>query len=109
LFPRFLVAAASAVLVAAGCGGVDEAERQAAVVAARALYEKERLAGTDLSRGPCLANPLPPPNENWVADVAHEPRRAVDDDPANQCSAYRDGEAEHFVELDTEGRLIRAE
>jgi hypothetical protein len=36
-----------------------------------------------------LANPLPPPNENAVADVAHEPRRAVADDSANRCSACR--------------------
>jgi hypothetical protein len=104
-----LVSVAGAVVLAAGCGGVDEAERQAAIGAARAVYEKERLAGKDFSSGPCLANPLPPPNENWVADVAHDPRRPVDDDPANQCSAYRDGRADHFVELDPDGRLIRAE
>jgi hypothetical protein len=107
---RSLVGCLSAVaVVAAGCGGVDEAERQAAIAAARGVYEKERLAGTDFSRGPCLANPLPSPNADWVADVAHDPRRDVDDDPANQCSAYREGRAEHFVELDPDGRLIRAE
>ncbi len=106
---RALVCASAALFVATGCGGVDEAERQAAIGAARAEYERERLAGTDFSRGPCIANPLPAPNANWVADVAHDPRQDVDDDPANQCSAYRDGEAEHFVELDPDGRLIRAE
>jgi hypothetical protein len=106
---RRLVAVLALTAVATACGGVDEAERQAAIAAARAVYEKERLAGVDFSRGPCLANPLPPPSADWVADVAHEPRRDVDDDPANQCSAYREGEAEHFVELDPDGRLIRAE
>ncbi len=100
-----------AVLVAvlAGCGGVDEAEKDAAIAAARAAYEKERLEGGDLKRGPCIANPLPAPTSDWVADIAHDPRRPVDDDPANQCSAYREGKAEHFVELDPDGNLIRAE
>ena len=93
----------------AGCGGVDEAEKDAAVAAGRAAYEKERLAGADLERGPCLADPLPAPASNWVADVAHDPRRPGDDDPANQCSAYREGKAEHFVELDPDGNVIRAE
>ncbi len=91
----------------AGCGGVDEAEKDAAIAAARAAYEKERIAGTDFRRGPCIANPLPAPS-NWVADVAHDPRRPVDDDPANQCSAYREGQADHFVELDPDGNVIRA-
>jgi type II secretory pathway pseudopilin PulG len=104
-----LLGVVSAVLLVGGCGGVDEAEREAAIAAARAVYEKERLAGRDFSRGPCLANPLPPPAENWVVDVAHEPRRAVDDEPANQCFAYREDRAEHFVELDPNGDLIRAE
>jgi hypothetical protein len=106
---RLLLCASGVAVLAAGCGGVDEAERQAAIVAARAVYEKERLAGRDFSGGPCLANPLPAPNAEWVVDVAHEPRRDVDDDPANQCSAYREGEADHFVELDPDGELIRAE
>jgi hypothetical protein len=96
-------------LAAPGCGGVDEAERQAAIAAAKAVYEKARLEGTDFSRGPCIADPLPAPNSNWVADVAHDPRRDVDDDPSNQCSSYRKGDADHFVELDPQGNVIRAE
>jgi hypothetical protein len=57
-----------------------------------------------MSRGPCLGVIKP----GWVADVAHDPRRAVDDEPENQCRAYREGEAEHFVELDPEGRYLRS-
>jgi hypothetical protein len=60
----------------------------------------------DLSAGPCLSNNLIP---DWVADIAHNPRQAVDDLPANQCSAYREGQAHHFVELDLDGNLIRAQ
>jgi hypothetical protein len=81
--------------VLAGCGGANEAEEEAAVAAARAAYVKAKAEGEDLSSGPCLGTIM----ANWVADVAHDPRQAVDDRPENQCEAYRSGEAEHFVEL----------
>ena len=86
--------------------GVDDAEREAAVVAAKAAYAKAKLEGVDLERGPCIAEELLP---GWVADIAHDPRRDADDDPENQCTRYRDGLAGHFVELDPDGNLIRAE
>jgi hypothetical protein len=99
------------VMLAGGCAATGEAEEEGvkatAITAAKAAYEKARLEGRDLSKGPCIADPLPVPN--WVADIAHDPRQPVDDDPANQCSTYRSGEAEHFVELDPEGNVIRAE
>jgi hypothetical protein len=44
-----------------------------------------------------------------VADIAHDPRLPLDDDPANQCQRYRNGEAHHFVELDENGQLIKAQ
>jgi hypothetical protein len=92
--------------LAAGCGGgSDDGERDRAIVAARVAYEEEAAAGTDFADGPCLGVVL----ENWVADVAHDPRQEVDDRPENQCEAFRSGEADHFVELDPDGELIRAE
>ena len=106
---RLAAAACLAAALLAGCGGVDDAERAAAIAAAEAVYAKERAADRDFSKGPCLADPLPAPSDDWVVDIAHDPRRAVDDDAANQCSAYRRGEAHHFVELDPDGGLIRAE
>jgi hypothetical protein len=92
--------------LAAGCGGggSDDGERERAIAAAHVAYE-EAAAGTDFADGPCLGVVL----DNWVADVAHDPRQEVDDRPENQCEAYRSGEAEHFVELDPEGELIRAQ
>ena len=102
---RTLVLAAVAALVLAGCGGADDAEEEAAIAAARAAYVKAKAEGEDLSSGPCLGTILP----NWVADVAHDPRQDVDDRPEDQCEAYRSGEAEHFVELDPDGNVIRAE
>jgi hypothetical protein len=100
------VALVTALVLAAGCGGgPSEAERNAAVAAAHDAYDEALEQGVDMSSGPCLGEIV----ENWVADVAHEPREEIDDDPANQCEAYRKGEAEHFVELDLDGNLIRAE
>jgi hypothetical protein len=93
--------------LAAGCGGDDDAggERERAIAAAHLAYEEAAARGRDFADGPCLGVVL----ENWVADVAHDPRQEVDDLPENQCEAYRSGEADHFVELDPEGELIRAE
>ncbi len=102
-----------AVALLAGCGTTDKAqtegERAAAIAAAEAALAEAKASGTDLDAGPCIANPLPAPGDDWVVDVAHDPRTPVDDKPANQCSAFRDGTAGHFVELDADGNLIRAE
>jgi hypothetical protein len=78
------------------------------VAAARDAYAAARQKGTDFSRGPCIGERLPG-LPDWVADIAHDPRRAVDDQPQNQCSRFRAGQAHHFVELDPSGRLIRAQ
>jgi len=63
--------------------------------------------GEDLSNGPCLLNPLTD-LPSWVCDVAHKPRQPVDDRPENQCSAYREGRATHFVEVDPTCKFIKA-
>lgn len=71
--------------------------------AAVARYQEVRGEGVDLSDGPCLGLIGP----DWVADIVHDPRQPVDDDPANQCAEYREGKAKHFVELTPEGSVIR--
>lgn len=73
------------------------------VAAAKTRFEEVRGEGVDLSRGLCLGVIAP----DWVVDIAHEPRTAADDDPANQCPEVRSGEATHFVELTPDGTLIR--
>ena len=92
-----------AVLVLGGCGGGAEADEQTINLAKNA-YARAKARGVDMSPGPCLGVI----KDGWVADVAHDPRREVDDQPANQCEAYRSGEADHFVELDPEGEFIRS-
>ena len=90
----------------AGCGGgPDDAEKDAAVAAAKEAYAAAKAEGVDFANGPCLGVV----KKGWVADVAHDPREDVDDKPENQCEAYRAGDADHFVELDPDGNVIRAE
>jgi hypothetical protein len=93
----------------AGCGGggsASGADRDKAIAAARFLYAGK--AKEDLSSGPCLSESLPGLSD-WAVDIAHDPRQAVDDQPANQCASFRDGETHHFVELSHDGHLIRAD
>lgn len=84
----------------------EAADKNLAIAQARELWRMQFQLEADLSVGPCLSNNV---ITDWVADIAHNPRQAVDDQPENQCSAYRDGTAHHFVELDPEGNLIRAQ
>lgn len=60
----------------------------------------------DLTVGPCLLNPSSI-NEDYVVDIAHDPRVKEDDNKDNQCSAYIEGKAKHFIEVDESGKLIR--
>ncbi|MGH3104091.1 MAG: hypothetical protein ACRDN6_08350 [Gaiellaceae bacterium] len=96
-----LVAAVGA-LALAGCGGADADEET--IRLAQDAYARADAQGVDFARGPCLGVIKP----GWVADVAHDPRQDVDDEPENQCAEYRSGEADHFVELDPDGEFIRS-
>lgn len=80
-------------------GDIDKAVNQAEVV-----YQQAKSLGTDFSSGPCLSNALLP---DWVLDIAHNPRLPVDDLSDNQCPALKEGKANHFVELDPSGKLIK--
>jgi hypothetical protein len=99
---RLRIVLAAACALVAGCGGAEASDET--IARAQAAYERAKARGVDMSRGPCLGVIEP----GWVADVAHDPREDVDDEPENQCAAYRSGEADHFVELDPEGELIRS-
>lgn len=84
--------------------GVSD-EFDAAVNQAKYIYKLRKEAGEDFSLGPCLTNALMP---GWVVDIVHNPRQKIDDLPENQCPAFLEGKAKHFVELDTEGSFVRA-
>jgi hypothetical protein len=97
-----LAAVCAAAVGVAGCGGA-EADAETIRLAQEA-YAEAKAAGVDMARGPCLGVIRP----GWVADVAHDPREDVDDEAENQCPQYRSGKADHFVELDPEGEVIRS-
>jgi hypothetical protein len=103
------IAAVLAVAIVTGCGGgsgASQNDKDKAIAAARFLYAGQ--GKRDLSNGPCLSESLPGLSD-WAVDVAHDPRQAVDDQPANQCQSVRDGQTHHFVELTPGGQLIRAQ
>lgn len=80
-------------------------EVEVAINQAKYIYDLRKSQNQDFTLGPCLSDDLMP---GWVLDIAHNPRLAVDDLAQNQCSAYKEGRAQHFVELDPDGNLIRA-
>ena len=80
------------------------ANESLAISKCKDLFRQEKALGKDFSSGPCLSSEIIP---DWACDVAHNPREEVDNNPENQCSAFREGKAHHFVELDTEGNLIK--
>lgn len=68
------------------------------------LYIEKKEAGVDFSNGPCLGKVA----NDWVLDIAHEPRQKIDEDPKNQCQDFSEGKVKHFIEFDPDGKLIRA-
>ena len=86
-------------------------EAQIALQKAQEIYQQAKNAGQDSTNGPCLSNALHGnadyPETMWVLDIAHNPREAVDNQPENQCLAFREGKAENFIELDPNGQLIK--
>jgi hypothetical protein len=72
---------------------------------AKAMYDRAKTEGKNFDSGPCLG--IIPGFSDWVVDIAHNPRLPIDDDPANQCEAYRTGQAHHFIELDPNGNVIK--
>ena len=84
---------------------IPKRELETAINQAKYFYNQKKMRGEDFSNGPCLSNALMP---GWVVDIVHQPRKAIDDLLENQCSAYVEGSAKHFVELDIDGNFVRA-
>lgn len=83
---------------------ISKAEAETAINQAKFLYNQKKDRGEDFLSGPCLSNALMP---GWVVDIAHNPRQSIDDLAENQCAAYLEGGAQHFVELDLGGNVVR--
>ena len=87
-----------------GCVGQDGDAKEKAKADCMQKCRDALSAGQDLSNGPCLDNKI---IEGWVCDVAHSPRQAVDNDPANQCPEFGKT-ANSFVEVDPSCNFIKA-
>lgn len=68
------------------------------------LYLEKKREGTDMANGPCLGKIA----DDWVLDIAHNPRQPIDNKHQNQCQDFIEGKAHHFIELDPDGKLIRS-
>jgi len=98
--------------VSEAVGEKYEAERQKQAAKSDAIVKCQELCqqmlssdGQDFDKGPCLSNNIV---ADWVCDIAHSPRQAVDDDPSNQCESFREGSTNHFVEVDGNCNVIKA-
>lgn len=71
------------------------------------LCLKAKHQGLDLDNGPCLSDFMDWNINDYVCDVAHWPRQAVDNLRQNQCDAWYSGLAKHFVEVTPNCEFIR--
>jgi len=79
-----------------------------AIDACKALCNDALKIKWDFSNGPCLSEATLSWDVNdWVCDIAHNPRQAVDNIKENQCYDYGTI-ANHFVELTPECEFIKA-
>jgi hypothetical protein len=69
----------------------------------KCIEECKKADRINIDIGPCLSDNI---IKDWVCDVAHDPREAVDNLKDNQCSAYGKT-ARHFVEVNADCEVIR--
>lgn len=90
-------------VTAAGC---EKPESETLVNECKAACQGALQKSQNLSAGPCLLDPMS--NNNWVCDIAHQPREAIDNLRENQCNSWHNGTATHFIELTPECEFIKA-
>ncbi len=76
-------------------------EQQDAVACALSLYNRKKTEGMQFS-SQCLGS-----CGDYAVDVVHVPRIEEDNKQENQCSDYREGRVEHFIEFDKDGNIVR--
>lgn len=104
---RFLAAAIlSAAPLIATAGSARAADDPVAACVALCQEMKPRISESAWKDGPCLSDRGNWSIRDWVCDVAHSPRTAVDNERANQCRAWG-RTANHFVEVNESCTYIR--
>ena len=72
-----------------------------AIDCAKKLYNQNKLEGVEFE-SQCLGV-----CGDYAVDIVHVPRNSDDNKPENQCVAYREGDVNHFIELDKDGNIVR--
>jgi len=103
----FFVLLIGFIMFLSGCKKSRENENVSGIInsckeACKIALEKNQ----SLERGPCLLDPIR--DTDWVCDIAHSPRQAIDNLKENQCNSWHNGTAKHFIELTPECEFIKA-
>src|SRR3989344_9012131 len=72
-------------------------EQQGLIDSALRLYSELILTNAEIN-SQCLGTV-----GDYAVDIVHVPRSEEDDLIENQCSAFRNGDVSHFIELDKKG------
>lgn len=78
-------------------------DQQEIIAKTQKMLQNAKTENLDLSSGPCLGTI----QNDWVLDIAHNPRTSVDNLSENQCADYANGKAHHFIEMDKAGEIIQ--
>jgi hypothetical protein len=83
----------------------DEVKEQKDVIScASELYAAESLKNATFS-SQCLG--ICNFGEGYAVDIVHVPRTSEDNLQENQCADYREGKVKHFIELNSQGNIVR--
>jgi hypothetical protein len=105
----YILASLLSIFFVSACVGPNQNTESMAINSCVSLCAMAKSSGMDLSNGPCLSDNNPEwAIDDWVCDVAHWPRQSIDNLPENQCKAFREGRAHHFVEVNENCKFIRA-
>jgi hypothetical protein len=110
LFPIIIILT---IFLVSGClSQSDETEQATSIDPQERCIEicRDQIAeGVDLNLGPCLSEKsgVEWNIDDWVCDVAHQPREIIDGTSLNQCQDYRKELAKHFIEVSPNCEFIR--
>ncbi len=91
-----------------GNSGTAASAKETATQKCEMLCNAALAQGVNLENGPCLSSGNSDWSvQDWVCDIAHEPRQEVDNLKENQCPEWS-AESKGFVEFSPQCEFIRA-
>lgn len=76
-------------------------EQQEAIICGLTKYEEAKKSGIKFE-SQCLGS-----CGDYAVDIVHVSRTEEDNKVENQCLDYREGKVSYFIELDSEGKVVR--